>query len=1239
MSLSAAIRALSERTFHGARCLGALLFLCALGMTPSLALAQSAPVITTQPASQEVKEGLTATFTAAASGSPAPTYQWQRYASGAWTDLSGATASTYTTAVTTAADNGAQFRVVATNASGTATSNAAVLTVDYFLIVGHAIGQTVNVGQTATFSGGISTNKPSVLSYQWYKSLGASRTPPFPRILGATSASYTTPPAQASDDGTIFYVVVSNGVIQKASYTWLLNISNTPIFTLQPAGQTVKEGQTATFTASAGGTTTPAYQWQRYGGGGAWNDISGATSATYTTAATAASDDGAQFRVQAAYGSNVATSSAATLTVYYFTIVSHASTIIEPPGATATFSGGVATNNPGLLSYQWYRQPSGGSWAAIPGATASSYTTPTLSPADNGSRYYASVTNGVLTKSTYSWLLTITNDTLPDTTITAESSVVESTTGHTATVADQQLDDTYTWSITNGSITAGQGTRSITYTAGSPGYVGLTCAITNSAGTGTGSARVAVLSTLNATLFAQDQVFPGSTAIKASVNAVAGETYAWTITNGTATATATSATNGSVLTYAVGSAAGAYQLSVDVQDASGHHVTLSRTLQVVSGSWIKGAGTPLQRRYHTATTLRDGRILVVGGDAGISSATSVPSSADLYDPATGTWASAGSMGVSRSYHTATLLGDGQVLVVGGSNNAGAVASAQLYDPATNTWSSAGSLATARYQHTATLLPDGRVLVAGGYGGTGYLASCELYDPALNGWSGTAPLSTARTRHAAVLLQDGSVMVAGGVSSSGGQAACERYFPATNVWSGAGAMSTARYDYTLTLLASGKLLAAGGASTANSSSELYDPVLDSWGGKVNLLAGHYGHSAALLGSGKVLVAGGGNGLAATELYDPAGNAWSSAGNLALGRNYLAAATLQDGSVLAVGGMGNSGGYAFPERYDPVANTWSSLGGVPYPRQLGASVLLGDGTLLFVGGSGPSGPRATVDRFDPSTGTWTSEAAMATARYRHTATLLPGGKVLVAGGYGAAGALTSAEVFDPGTHAWTAAGSLAVARYNHTAILLGNGKVLAAGGASSTSAELYDPGNNTWSGGGTMSSARSGHTATLLGNGKVLVAGGGINSSASATAELYDPGANGWSPATSMGSARSQHAASLLPSGKVLVTGGVNGSNTTLATAELYDPSGNSWSPAASMTTPRRAHSMVVLGSGKLLVLAGDVAASEQYDPGANSWSAAQPLAITRHGQSATLLNSGQVLVVGGIIGCIPEFWMP
>ena len=93
-------------------------------------------------------------------------------------------------------------------------------------------------------------------------------------------------------------------------------------------------------------------------------------------------------------------------------------------------------------------------------------------------------------------------------------------------------------------------------------------------------------------------------------------------------------------------------------------------------------------------------------------------------------------------HTATLLGNGKVLVAGGVSSSGYLASAELYDPATNTWSAAPSMNSARYRCAATLLPTGKVLVAGGFF-QGITATAELYDPVTNAWSAAPNMTVGR----------------------------------------------------------------------------------------------------------------------------------------------------------------------------------------------------------------------------------------------------------------------------------------------------------------------------------------------------------------------------------------------------------------------------------------------------------------------------------------------------------------
>ena len=224
--------------------------------------------------------------------------------------------------------------------------------------------------------------------------------------------------------------------------------------------------------------------------------------------------------------------------------------------------------------------------------------------------------------------------------------------------------------------------------------------------------------------------------------------------------------------------------------------------------------------------------------------------AALYDPSTGTFSPTGSMSAVRSGETATLLHDGRVLFAGGYNCApagadGTWASAELYDPATGTFSPTGSMAAPRQQHTATLLADGRVLIVGGLSGPSpataggvtlasyrtaevdaFLATAELYDPVTGTFSKTGSMSTPHRGHTATLLQDGRVLVVGnGGESSPSSRAADLYDPATGRFSKTGPMKTGRWLHTATLLQDGRVLILGGRSPKDSvytGAEMYDP---------------------------------------------------------------------------------------------------------------------------------------------------------------------------------------------------------------------------------------------------------------------------------------------------------------------------------------------------------------------------------------------------------------------------------
>jgi len=222
----------------------------------------------------------------------------------------------------------------------------------------------------------------------------------------------------------------------------------------------------------------------------------------------------------------------------------------------------------------------------------------------------------------------------------------------------------------------------------------------------------------------------------------------------------------------------------------------------------------------TAVLLPDGRVLVVGG-SDVDRRTL--RSAELFDPATGTWSPAEAPGFGHSgAQSAVVLTDGRVLFVSGLQ-------AELYEPATGRWTKAGpaggAAGTHRAGHTLTRLLDGRVLVVGG--NTSRAAeTAELFDAATGTWTLVAPPSTPRESHGAVLEPDGTVLVVGGYHfASGTLASAERFEPATGTWSLVTSLQAPRRGAGVLRLPSGEVLLVGGFNDAGgtlASTERYLP---------------------------------------------------------------------------------------------------------------------------------------------------------------------------------------------------------------------------------------------------------------------------------------------------------------------------------------------------------------------------------------------------------------------------------
>jgi len=240
-----------------------------------------------------------------------------------------------------------------------------------------------------------------------------------------------------------------------------------------------------------------------------------------------------------------------------------------------------------------------------------------------------------------------------------------------------------------------------------------------------------------------------------------------------------------------------------------------------TGTWSVTGSMSTARETHTATLLPNGKVLVAGGNTDHTP----QSSAELYDPVTGKWSTTGNMNIIWGEHTATLLENGKVLAVGGIDRVGntiSISSAELYDPAVGTWSVTGSMNTQRCGFASVLLPNGKVLVCGGNNyDQGILSSAELYDPATGTWSVTDSMNTTRLQHTATLLPNGKVLVAGGGSEDTHTTLTKLYDPATNSWSTTGSMNMYHAEHTATLLHNGEVLVAGCGDGISDTTELYN----------------------------------------------------------------------------------------------------------------------------------------------------------------------------------------------------------------------------------------------------------------------------------------------------------------------------------------------------------------------------------------------------------------------------------
>jgi N-acetylneuraminic acid mutarotase len=375
---------------------------------------------------------------------------------------------------------------------------------------------------------------------------------------------------------------------------------------------------------------------------------------------------------------------------------------------------------------------------------------------------------------------------------------------------------------------------------------------------------------------------------------------------------------------------------------------------------IERAPISAARIHHTATLLKDGRVMVIGG---IGDDRVPLASVELYDPQTNQWHSGPALAIARSGHTANLLPDGRVLVTGGTDSAGnSVGLAEIWSAETAHWQPAGELLAPRSGHAATTLPDGSVLLSGGTSVNHEFAeSLEIWHAVSSSWEPAGELPLKLSNHRAVLAPDGSVLLFGTDAYAGGSVLAWLPHERENL------LPFSTLDGSLTELADGRFVLVGGQrrQAHSASAIVYDPRTNHW---TSVAAMHYPrsrHRALRLADGRLLVVGGevpgarkvydGDKEPASipaEIWDPRTNQWSLSASLKYASGSWAEPTLLADGRVKLAAVNNQESHSDVLEYyriwDPRDDSVTSLAHVRRTRPGGNALLYPDGHLLHMGG---------------------------------------------------------------------------------------------------------------------------------------------------------------------------------------------------------------------------------------------------------------------------------------------------
>jgi len=652
------------------------------------------------------------------------------------------------------------------------------------------------------------------------------------------------------------------------------------------------------------------------------------------------------------------------------------------------------------------------------------------------------------------------------------------------------------------------------------------------------------------------------------------------------------------------------------------------------GSFEDAASMFATRTHQTATPLKDGRIFIAGGSPSVATKPGpndamgnpimdvVPhgalNTAEFFEPTTGNFVGVfDAMITARTEHTATLLDDGTVLLVGGADQNGtALASAEIFNPHTQTFTpTVGSLQFARFDHTATLMHcgkncaiDGQVLIAGGFNnGSQSIQSAELYKPSDKSFHTLPSMMTApRAIQSAFELDNLGVLIAGGVDNDPSNT-----FVNLN--------SAELFDLNPssptfeTFVSTNNMIDIGraGAAAAEVSIKGNPQVLITFGGEADFNGAFLGSlpSSAQFDPTSLMFSTGPASPSLPACSDTSVNPFGCA----VTRAAHTATTLNDGRLLIVGGF-EATAVKLPtaEIYTVTGKGFSpAMNDMHEPRVFQTSTVIpmganNAGDIVIAGGEPLCD--GTAERYRTSDGMFIPIGPMSSSNRCSffTATPLTDGRILYTGGFDIHfNALNTAELYSPAGDSFTPVGNMSTARWGHAAIQLndGIGDVLIIGGNTCSgsmecsgftqSAELFIP---TPTGGSFMPISAQmmddrffasainlpGNATKIPANGVLIAGGSGDN-----TAEYYIPTSQSFVTAGTMNFIRFFQTATTIDfsdmSQLILIAGG-SGRNAfddliPISSAEIFDPNLGVFCGTGNMTTPRAFHSATLLNSGE------------------------------------------------------------